>query len=261
MSQPVEATYITAQGLAAISFHPDGRVWKPGTQTFVVYVDANIATYGYLLNEYGGSGYYRCPYPSGIPNNILTTEVIYWMSNNSTIRGVAAGDIIVGTGQTQGVNIKLVNGVAFPGGTQIAGQLEALWTLKATMQTVYPVPVTGKPSELLTQFCQQNDIGIPLVIQFLDQNNIPINLSTATNLYIKIGYPDGTSKNFAAALYTDGTDGKIVYVSAGSSPTDLSQVGDHIIQGRVTISGIKSSRTGKLLVYANVNDDTLPPAP
>jgi hypothetical protein len=249
-AQPVIASYLTGQALAAISFHPDGRVWKPGVNAFVVYVQADIALYGYPLTELVPTGFYRTAYPAGIGTGILTTEVVYWMSNGATIRGGAEGDLIVWFGQSQGVNVTLVNQLAFPSSDpQIAGDLLALWEQKATMRSVWPVPVTGKPSDELTQFCQLEDIGLDLVIQFLDQNNIPLNLSAATGLKILLGKPDGTGVEFTATLFTDGTDGKIHYVTLED---DIDQVGLNTIQGQASISGLKHTRTGKLKVYPNV---------
>jgi hypothetical protein len=264
--QPVEASYLTGQALGAVSVHPDGRVWKPTANDFVVYVEADKNLYWYPLNELVPMGYYRAPYPAGIPKSVLTTEIIYWLSDGATLRGLAAGDMIVGIGQSQGVNIKLVNDLAFPNeDPAIAGEFLAFWEQKATMQSVWPVPVTGKPTDELTQFAQQNDVGLDLIIQFLDQNNIPLNLSDADEFYIKLKYPDGTSKNFEATLWTDGTDGKIFYTTAvdDTDPEvpiyDLSQSGLYDIQGYANIDGKKSARSGKLRVYENVNDDVLPP--
>lgn len=249
-AQPVIAGYLTGQALGAISFHPDGRVWKPGTNSFVVYVQANIATYMYPLTELVPSGVYRCAYPSGIGTGVLTTDVVYWMSNGSSIRGLDQGDLIVWFGQSQGVNVTLLNQLAFQSSDpQIAGDVLALWEQKATMRSVWPVPITGKPSDEITQFCQNGDVGLVLVIQFLDQNNLPINLSTATELKIQLGQPDGTGVEFDATLFTDGTDGKIKYTTVAD---DIDQSGLCTIQASANITGAKHTRTGKLRVYPNV---------
>lgn len=75
---------------------------------------------------------------------------------------------------------------------------------------------------------------IRLVVQFVDPSGIIIDLSIATGLFIKVGYPDDSFQDFAGTLLTDGTDGKIYY---DTTADDLGQIGEYRIQGEATVSG------------------------
>lgn len=96
---------------------------------------------------------------------------------------------------------------------------------------------------------------IQLIVQFVDINGNVINLTGATSLKIKLEMPDGTTKDFTASLYTDGSDGLIAYTTTTS---DLSQVGYYYVQGKATVGGEAfSTRNNQidnvLYVYANVD--------
>jgi hypothetical protein len=82
---------------------------------------------------------------------------------------------------------------------------------------------------------------VQLVIQLIDQaTGLPINISTATSMSIFLLYPDlALERQFVAQLYTDGTDGRIVYTTQNSmSNVDLSEVGLYQMQGQVVIGGV-----------------------
>ena len=101
-------------------------------------------------------------------------------------------------------------------------------------------------------FAQVGDVGVQLVVQVLDQDGVPVDVSTASSLVIRIGYPDGTSADRTASLLTTGTDGRIKYLTISG---DLPQAGDHSIQARVTIAGsLKSSQLGMFVVNQNIVD-------
>lgn len=77
-----------------------------------------------------------------------------------------------------------------------------------------------------------------LIVKIVDLNTgQPVQLQQATGLKIAIQYPDLTFQQFTAALYTDGSDGKIVYTTVNSGPNavDLSEVGLYHIQGQAVI--------------------------
>lgn len=89
------------------------------------------------------------------------------------------------------------------------------------------------------QFCQVADAGVAVVYQFIDQSSgLPANIFLATALKIRIQKPDGTGVELAAALYTDGLDGKIVYVTQSG---DLPEVGIYSMQGKLTLNSLPIS--------------------
>lgn len=105
---------------------------------------------------------------------------------------------------------------------------------------------------------------LQLVIQLIDLNTgLPLQLQVATGLTISMLYPDlDTSIDFVASLYTDGTDGRIVYTTQNTEDQiDLSQVGLYHIQGSVTIGGVPQppSQETDFYVLANANETGTPP--
>ncbi len=108
-------------------------------------------------------------------------------------------------------------------------------------------------SPIATQFAQVGD-EIRLIVQFVDQDGVIIDLTGASLIEIKIGYPDGDSEDHAATYLTDGSDGKIYY---DTDADDLDVFGFYVIQGKATVGGDSfSTRTnGILQVFSNVNDD------
>lgn len=89
-------------------------------------------------------------------------------------------------------------------------------------------------------YFQQGSI-VRLVVEIVDvETGLPVQLQTATGLSISLLYPDNiVSQTFAAQLYTDGSDGKIMYITRNNGLTvDLSQVGLYQMQGNYTIGGV-----------------------
>lgn len=104
-----------------------------------------------------------------------------------------------------------------------------------------------------TQFCQVQDVGIQIVITVLDQNNNPVDISQAATTTIKFLYPDGTTKDFNANFYTDGTDGRLVY---NTTTDDLSQAGLYQVQAKINMFGApKSTSLGQLQVNGNIDEN------
>ena len=89
------------------------------------------------------------------------------------------------------------------------------------------------------------------MVQFLDQDNNPLNIGGASSPVISIGYPDGTRADFNATIYQTGTQGQIYY-AVGQN--DLPQFGIHRIQGEIiTPQGVHaSSQVGYLDVRENI---------
>ena len=76
---------------------------------------------------------------------------------------------------------------------------------------------------------QQGDIGTILRATLEDSGTV-VDVSTATVKQIKLQKPDGTDVTKTAVFTTDGSDGKIQYVTVAD---DLDQSGEWKIQGYV----------------------------
>lgn len=103
----------------------------------------------------------------------------------------------------------------------------------------------------LNTVLQQNDAGISVIITITEADgSTPVNLSLATSKTIYISKPNGSLVTGTASLVTDGTDGKIEYVT---SPGDLDLVGMYKVQATYTV-GLNTKHTQKdcFIVSANV---------
>jgi hypothetical protein len=82
------------------------------------------------------------------------------------------------------------------------------------------------------------DVGtaIEITVTELDDDGeaVVINISTATSKFINFQRPDGTTEQKTAAFTTDGTDGKIRYVTVSGF---LDQAGGWKIEGEIHIGG------------------------
>lgn len=105
---------------------------------------------------------------------------------------------------------------------------------------------------------------VKLVCRIEDIDGNPIPLQTATAMSISLLYPDrNTSVVFSASLYTDGSDGRIVYTTVNNgTDIDLSQVGLYLMQGQAVIGGIPLPPSYKTDFYVleNVTGNPSPPA-
>lgn len=89
-------------------------------------------------------------------------------------------------------------------------------------------------------YFQQGAI-VQIIAQILDATtDMPVQLQSATGLTISVLYPDRKlMKTFPATLYTDGSDGRIVYTTVNDGTTiDLSEVGLYNFQGGAVIGGV-----------------------
>lgn len=99
---------------------------------------------------------------------------------------------------------------------------------------------------------QVGDVGVQIVVQVLDQDDNVVDIAGASALKIKFLKPDGTALDKTAVLYSDGTDGKIVYTTLTG---DLDQAGLYQLQGKLNLNSTpKSTRLGALVVAANVDN-------
>lgn len=98
-----------------------------------------------------------------------------------------------------------------------------------------------------------------LVVEIQDVNTgDPVQLQTATGMTISILYPDGTTaRDLPAALYTDGSDGRIAYTTHndGASDIDLTQWGKYRIQGWATLGGVQLPPSSRSDFYVLPNND------
>lgn len=94
-----------------------------------------------------------------------------------------------------------------------------------------------------------NDIGSKLLITVYDDGQV-VDISDAAMLTIYIRKPDNTLLEKVASLETDGTDGKMYYLTEGG---DLDTPGNYKIQGRVIITGgTYYTSTGTFKVHCNL---------
>ena len=93
------------------------------------------------------------------------------------------------------------------------------------------------------------DIGTRIELTVL-KDNLPLNLSTATDIDLVIGRPTAAKLTVTPTFVTDGTDGKVYYLTVIN---DLSEAGIYQLQIIATFSGGKwHSEIVKMRVYANV---------
>lgn len=100
------------------------------------------------------------------------------------------------------------------------------------------------------QECQEANDNIQLVVVVVDQDEEPIDISTASSLKLILLAPDGTTIEKLAALLTSGVDGAMKYDTVA---TDLVEAGLYQIQGEYVIAGkTQSTRRGSFRVRANI---------
>jgi hypothetical protein len=118
------------------------------------------------------------------------------------------------------------------------------------------VPPKGEDGMDFTQpdqTCQLGDAGVVLAVQLVDALGVPFDISAGTNLVIKIGMPDGSTKDFPSTFLTNGSDG---FLSYATQLGDLNQLGQYTVQGKLTLlGGPKSSFVGTFTVLGNVDNN------
>ena len=93
------------------------------------------------------------------------------------------------------------------------------------------------------------DFGTPFSMTIYDSTNGILNISSASPIEIIFTKPDGTHVEKDAIFVTDGTDGKMKYVTVDG---DLSASGLWQYQGRVTfINGLWSTDLISFIVESN----------
>lgn len=89
----------------------------------------------------------------------------------------------------------------------------------------------------------QGDVGTVLELTVYDENNIVINLVTATVKQIKLKSPPGLVTTKTASFTTDGTDGKIRYTTTSG---DLSVAGAWQAQGYIELGSSTKFHTSPI---------------
>ena len=102
-----------------------------------------------------------------------------------------------------------------------------------------------------TLFCQVNDEGIDIVIKFTDGTGAIFPLNSTDVIAVRLRYPDGSSRDFVARLFTDGADGKAVYTTGTG---DVPQEGIYNVQASLSRDGnLRNTRRGTFQALANVD--------
>lgn len=95
------------------------------------------------------------------------------------------------------------------------------------------------------------DVGTAFVCTIVDEDGAVVDVSSATVKQLWFQKPDQSTVAFDAAFVTDGTDGKIRYVTSAAS--DLDQSGGWKLQGHVAFGGyVLHSDVHKFKVFANL---------
>jgi hypothetical protein len=88
---------------------------------------------------------------------------------------------------------------------------------------------------MTVQVAQKGDIGTAIRLTITKQSDgTVLDISTASTKQIILRSPAGKVKTFTATLVTDGTDGKMEYITAAAA--DLDEAGKWDVQGRVVIA-------------------------
>ncbi len=113
--------------------------------------------------------------------------------------------------------------------------------------------ILGDPTQSSPEI-HLNDVGTQFIVTIYNQNEVIQDLSTATGLDINFYTPSRETKEKTATLYTDGTDGKIVYTLISG---DIDESGEWSYQAVIEFStGKWGTNIEKFTVYPNI-----PPAP
>ena len=96
----------------------------------------------------------------------------------------------------------------------------------------------------------KSDIGTTFQVTVKDEDSNVVDVSGATTKQIIFEKPDGTNLEKDASLVTDGTDGKIKYVTLSG---DLSEAGCWRMQGYVVLAtGTWKTDIHEFIVHENL---------
>ena len=86
---------------------------------------------------------------------------------------------------------------------------------------------------------QVGAIGLVITLT-ITEDDVPVNVSTASTKTIRIRKPDGSVVEKAAAFTTNGSEGKITYTTIAG---DIDLVGEYRVQAYVVMSGFTGYST------------------
>ena len=113
----------------------------------------------------------------------------------------------------------------------------------------------GDPTQTETEI-HVGDFGTQFIVTVYNQYEVIQNLSTATLLGINFLTPSRETKAKTASLYTDGTDGKIIYTLENG---DMDEAGLWSYQAIVEFpAGSWSTNIVKFTVYPNIPEPVVP---
>ena len=118
----------------------------------------------------------------------------------------------------------------------------------------FQVQVGGTPSLSFAaptpNFFQVANAGIQILVQLLDEDQEPLNISGATALTLAFQLPDGTLISKTASYLSNGIDGQIYYVTTAS---DFIEAGLTYVQAQVTVGGATLTTAWAIFtVHANL---------
>lgn len=94
-----------------------------------------------------------------------------------------------------------------------------------------------------------NDVGTTLIGTVLD-SGVAVDISSASSIQMLIKKPDQTTLTKTASFNSDGTDGKMKYVTVSG---DIDQAGNYKIQGKVVLgTATYFSSVSTFKVYCNL---------
>ncbi|MAK37644.1 MAG: hypothetical protein CMC15_15910 [Flavobacteriaceae bacterium] len=94
-----------------------------------------------------------------------------------------------------------------------------------------------------------NDVGTTLIGTVLD-SGVAVDISSASSIQMLIKKPDQTTLTKTASFNSDGTDGKMKYVTISG---DIDQAGNYKIQGKVVLgTATYFSSVSTFKVYCNL---------
>jgi|TARA_Y100000593_G_C4279198_1_gene321853 hypothetical protein len=94
-----------------------------------------------------------------------------------------------------------------------------------------------------------NDVGTTFQLTFQDDGSV-VDVSSASAVEVLLMGPDDTATTKTATLVSDGTDGKVKYVTVSG---DIETAGTWKIQGKVTFaSSVYNSDVHTFTVYKNL---------
>ena len=94
------------------------------------------------------------------------------------------------------------------------------------------------------------DVGTNFIVTVYNQDSELVNLATATGLTIRFRKPSGDSFDKTAVLYTNGSDGKLVYTI---EEDDIDMSGRWAYQAIVEFTaGTWHTNVTDFIVYANI---------